>query len=42
MIVRLDNPIVREIDAGHLAMLSTYVTLANLIKEEVETARYSM
>ncbi len=42
MIVHLDNPLVREIDAGHLVMLSTPATLANLIKEEVETAQRSV
>lgn len=35
MIARLDKPLVREIDAGHLAMLSAHTTLANLIQQEV-------
>lgn len=38
MIVHLDHPLVREIDAGHLVMLSTPATLANFIKQEVEIA----
>jgi pimeloyl-ACP methyl ester carboxylesterase len=42
MIVRLDKPNVREIDAGHLVMLSNPVALANLIKEDVEIAQHSM
>ena len=41
MIARLDSPLVRELDAGHLVMLSTPVALANLIKEEVETTQQS-
>jgi len=42
MIVHLDKPIVREIDAGHLVMLSNPVALANLIKEDIEIAQHSM
>lgn len=36
MIARLDKPLVREIEAGHLVMLSTPMALANLIQEEAE------
>lgn len=38
MIARLDKPLVREIDAGHLVMLSAHTTLANLIQGEVEAS----
>lgn len=42
MIARLNQPIVREIDAGHLVMLSNPMALANLIKEAIEIAQHSL
>lgn len=39
MLARLDQPLVRTLDAGHLAMLSAHVALANLIQTEVEIAK---
>lgn len=42
MIVRLNQPIVREIEAGHLVMLSNPVALANLIKEDIKIAQHNL
>lgn len=39
MLAHLDQPVVRELDAGHLAMLSATMALAKLIQTEIEIAK---
>ena len=41
MIARLDGPRVREIEAGHLVMLSAPVILAKILEEEAQSAQQS-
>lgn len=41
MAARLDRPIVREMDTGHLVMLSAPVDLAQLLEEETKVAQPS-
>lgn len=41
MTARLDGPLVREMDAGHLVMLSAPVALAKLLEEETRAAQQS-
>jgi len=41
MIARLDGPRVREMDAGHLVMLSSPAALAKILEEEVQSAQQS-